>query len=419
MKKQIIDYLKKHPKLRRYVRWGLLQFRKLQYHMLGIGISVDPYCIIFESYMGRKYTCNPKALYLEMLTNPKYASYHFIWAFKETEKFSDLESEKTHLVKYGSVEYKKAYHRAKYFITNSRLPEWIVKKKKQIYIQTWHGTPLKKLGYDITVSGSNAMNSKREICDKYRNDAKRYDYMISPSQFCSEKFRSAFHLSPHVKIIEKGYPRNDQLFQSTSNQILKLKRSLHIPDDKTVILYAPTWRDNEHKSGVGYIQNLNINFDLLQTELGEDYVILFRSHYFIANEFDFSKYKGFLFDVSKYDEINNLYLVSDLLITDYSSVFFDFANLKKPMIFYMYDYDTYKHQLRDFYIDLEELPGPIIKEENEMELCLKIKNIRQEQKKYQKKYESFHKKYNYLDDKDCSRKVLEECVFPAEDKTDC
>ena len=88
MKKQIIDYLKKHPKLRRYVRWGLLQFRKLQYHMLGIGISVDPYCIIFESYMGRKYTCNPKALYLEMLTNPQYASYHFIWAFKETEKFS-------------------------------------------------------------------------------------------------------------------------------------------------------------------------------------------------------------------------------------------------------------------------------------------------------------------------------------------
>ena len=91
-------------------------------------------------------------------------------------------------------------------------------------------------------------------------------------------------------------------------------------------------------------------------------------------------------------------------------MFFDFANLKKPMIFYMYDYDTYKHQLRDFYIDLEELPGPIIKEKNEIELCLKIKNIRQEQKKYQKKYENFHKKYNYLDDKDCSRKVLEECV---------
>ena len=100
-------------------------------------------------------------------------------------------------------------------------------------------------------------------------------------------------------------------------------------------------------------------------------------------------------------------------------MFFDFANLKKPMIFYMYDYDTYKHQLRDFYIDLEELPGPIIKEKNEMELCLKIKNIRQEQKKYQKKYENFHKKYNYLDDKNCSRKVLEECVFHAEDKTDC
>lgn len=410
MKKQIIDYLKKHPKLRRCVRWGLLQFRKLQYHMLGIGISVDPYCIIFESYMGRKYTCNPKALYLEMLKNSQYNSYHFIWAFKEPEKFSELKSERTQLVKYGSVEYKKAYHRAKYFVSNSRLPEWIVKKKKQVYIQTWHGTPLKKLGYDITVSGNNAMNSKKEICDKYRNDAKRYDYMISPSQFCSDKFRSAFHLSPQVKIIEKGYPRNDQLFQNSEKQILNIKKNLQIPYDKTVILYAPTWRDNEHKSGVGYIQNLNIDFDLLQTELGKDYVILFRSHYFIANEFDFSKYKGFLYDVSQYNEINDLYLVSDLLITDYSSVFFDFANLKKPIIFYMYDYDTYKNQLRDFYIDLEELPGPIIKGKNEIELSRKIKNIRQESDKYQKKYENFHKKYNYLDGKDCSRKVLEECV---------
>ena len=419
MKKQIIDYLKKHPKLRRFVRFGLLLYRKLQYRILGIGITVDPYCVIFESYMGRKYTCSPKALYLEMLNNPKYKSYHFIWALKEPENFSQLKTERTELVKYGSKAYKKAYHRAKYFITNSRLPEWIVKKGKQVYIQTWHGTPLKKLGYDITVSGSNAMNSKQEICDKYKHDAKRYNYMVSPSKFCTEKFHSAFQLSSKVKVIEKGYPRNDQLFKNPEKQALEIKKKLKLPKNKKIILYAPTWRDNEHQSGVGYVQTLHIDFDILQKELEKDYIILFRSHYFIANEFDFSKYHGFLYDVSKYDEVNDLYIVSDILITDYSSVFFDFANLKRPMIFYMYDYESYKNNLRDFYIDLEELPGPIMKESNEIELCKMIKNINQEQKKYKVKYEKFHKKYNYLDSKDCSRKVLEECVFDAEDKTDC
>ena len=368
MKKQIIDYLKEHPKLRRFVRFGLLLFKKLQYLIVGIGVSTDSHCVIFESYMGRKFACSPKALYLEMLNNPKYESYHFIWAFKEPENFLQLKSERTELVKYGSKAYKRAYHRAKYFITNSRLPEWIVKKEKQVYIQTWHGTPLKKLGYDITVSGSNAMNSKQEICDKYKHDAKRYNYMVSPSKFCTEKFHSAFQLSSKVKVIEKGYPRNDQLFKNPEKQALEIKKKLKLPKNKKIILYAPTWRDNEHQSGVGYVQTLHIDFDILQKELGKDCIILFRSHYFIANEFDFSKYHGFLYDVSKYDEVNDLYIVSDILITDYSSVFFDFANLKRPMIFYMYDYESYKNNLRDFYIDLEELPGPIMKESNEIEL---------------------------------------------------
>lgn len=108
-----------------------------------------------------------------------------------------------------------------------------------------------------------------------------------------------------------------------------------------MILYAPTFRDNQHTSGIGYTYNLGINFDELAV-LADNYIILFRTHYFITNLFDFNKYKGFVYDVSNYDDINELYLISDILITDYSSVFFDFANLKKPIIFYMYDLDEYK-----------------------------------------------------------------------------
>lgn len=417
MKVRIINYLKKHPKQRRCVRFLLLQYRKCRYLIEGIGISVDPYCVVFECYMGRKYTCNPKALYCRMMTDPKYQQYHFIWAFKEPKKFMSLQNERTTVIRYGSKQYKKAYHRAKYFITNSRLPEWIIKKKNQVYIQTWHGTPLKKLGFDIDVAGNNAMNSKKELQDKYFNDAKRYDYMLSPSSFCTEKFSSAFRLSSNVKIIEQGYPRNDQLFQYTKKEVQLIKKGLHIPLNKKVILYAPTWRDDEHVSGVGYTQSLGVNFDILQRQLKKDYVILFRSHYFIANHFDFAKYKGFVYDVSNYDEINDLYIISDLLITDYSSVFFDYANLKRPILFYMYDYHKYKNQLRDFYIDLKELPGPIIKESDEYKLCQEVLNLEQNFSKFKNKYSRFHNKFNSLDDRNSSERVLEECVLCAENKT--
>ena len=100
--------------------------------------------------------------------------------------------------------------------------------------------------------------------------------------------------------------------------------------------------------------------------LGQEYVILFRAHYFISGQYDFGAYDGFVIDVSGLDDVNDLYLVSDLLITDYSSVFFDYANLNRPILFYMYDYEAYKTQMRDFYLDIHTLPGPVVKTQEEL-----------------------------------------------------
>ena len=110
--------------------------------------------------------------------------------------------------------------------------------------------------------------------------------------------------------------------------------------------------------------------------------------------------------MARYDEINELYLASDIIMTDYSSVFFDFANLKKPMLFYMYDYEVYQGQLRDFYISLDELPGPIAKNQDELESYLD--NIEEEAKKNREKYIKFNQKYNYLDDGNASQRVINE-----------
>ena len=166
----------------------------------------------------------------------------------------------------------------------------------------------------------------------------------------------------------------------------------------------PTFRDNQHTSGVGYTYKLAIDFDRLKKKFSKDYVILFSSHYFVTNSIDLNKYKGFVFNVAKYDEINELYLIADIIMTDYSSIFFDYANLHKPMVFYMYDYDDYKNNLRDFYISLDELPGPICKTQDEVEDV--ITNIDKVSKKYTEKYKKFNAKYNYLDDGDASLRVI-------------
>ena len=146
----------------------------------------------------------------------------------------------------------------------------------------------------------------------------------------------------------------------------------------------------------------------MKKNFGKDYIILLRLHYLLADNLNIEEYKGFAYDVSKYDDVNDLYIISDLLITDYSSVFFDYANLRRPMIFYMYDLEEYKNDTRNFYIDLSELPGPIVK--TEKELIKEIKNIESLNKKYKEKYKKFNEKFNYLDDGKASQRVVEECI---------
>ena len=128
-----------------------------------------------------------------------------------------------------------------------------------------------------------------------------------------------------------------------------------------MVLYAPTFRDTEHSGSVGYTFRAELDFDLLRERLGDDTVVLFRPHYLVANSFDFARYEGFVFDVSAVLDINDLYIASDVLVTDYSSVFFDYVNLDRPIVFYMYDLEQYASELRGFYLDLDELPGPIVR----------------------------------------------------------
>lgn len=407
MKKKIFDLAKRNQKFRifaRKMRDGLYRIKMTLDEPFA---NVDEHLVYFQTFSGRGYSDSPKALYEYMLKSEDYKDFRFVWSFKEPERFSFLANDRTEIVRFRSCEDNRYLRRAKYWISNYRMLDYQVPRKNQVYVQCWHGTPLKRLGYDLKAS-DNSMNSIAEIREKYRTDAERFTYLLSPSPFATAKFASAWNLTEtgqDYKILEEGYPRNDRLINFSNIEREKIRQKLGI-DKQKVILYAPTWRDNQHISGTGYTYKTAVDFELLRRELGDEYCILFRAHYLVANSFDFDKYDGFIKDVSYYPDINDLYIASDLLITDYSSVFFDYSNLLKPIIFYMYDLKEYENELRGFYIDLDELPGDIVTKESDL-----INSIKKSAKiKTGEKYINFQKKYNPLEDGKSSERVLKKII---------
>lgn len=411
IKKVAVNLAKKSVIIRKIMRSTMGFLRSINYKLRTMGIKVDEKFIIFCSFGGASYTCTPKALYEYMVKNKNYKEYTFIWAFKDVDKYKFLENNRnTKVIKINKKEYKKYLAKSKYWIFNYKIPDYLKPKKKQVFVQCWHGTPLKRLGCDL-IHFDNLLNTMKGMKKRYKIEASKFSYFISPSKFASEKFISAWNLKEIGReniIIEEGYPRNDFLFNYKETDILKIKKELGIENDKRkIILYAPTYRSNQHESGVGYVYKEEIDFERFKKKFGDKYIILFRPHYFIANSFDFSKYEGFVYDVSKIDDINELYIITDILITDYSSVFFDYANLRRPMIFYMYDLAHYRDESNGFYIDIEkELPGPIVETQDELEEALE--NI--QNNKYDEKYRKFNKKYNYLDDGNASKRVIKKII---------
>lgn len=356
-----------------------------KYQLIDNEDLVDPNTIVFEAFGGKNYSDSPKYIYEYMQKH--YPHLNYIWVFSKPEN-NNIPGNATK-VKKGSQAYYDAYAKAKYWVTNARLPLYLNKKENQMYIQTWHGTPLKRLANDMKVvrmPGTTTANYKKN----FYAEASRWDRLVSPNRYSSDIFKSAFWMDED-RIWEIGYPRNDVLVnrQNDTEYIEQIKRDLNLPADKKVIMYAPTWRDDEFVKKGQYLFDLKINLANLQKEIGDEYVILLRMHYLIANALDLHGYDDFAIDVSNYNDISELYLISDALITDYSSVMFDFGILKRPQFFFAYDIEKYDKGLRGFYMDyMNDLPGEIITDE--FKLAEELKQIDQHKVKYQDKIEAFY-----------------------------
>lgn len=360
--------------------------------------------IMFESFLGKQYSCNPRAIYEYLQRN--HPDYELIWSVDPRFEKGFHEKGIPYARRF-SVKWLFLMARARFWVTNSRMPLWIPKPKQTIYLQTWHGTPLKKLAHDmkeVLMAGTTTEQYKQEFYLESRN----WDYLISPNRYSTEIFKRAFKFDKEM--IESGYPRNDIFYKQGHEEIAKVFKKKHqLPEDKKVILYAPTWRDNQFHQEGKYKLDLQLDLEKLKQELGEEYIIILRMHYLVAENFDLEAYKGFAWDFSKHEDIQELYLISDLLITDYSSVFFDYANLKRPMIFFTYDLEEYKDDIRGFYFNFEEkAPGPLV--ETTEEVIAAIKDLVNSTVSNERMNE-FYQQFCYLEDGHAAERVVNEVIL--------
>lgn len=360
-------------------------------------LKIEKDIIIFESMLGRNYSGNPKAIYEEMVRQGLDQKYRIYWVVNKMEM--EIPGRVTK-IKRNSFKHLKMLCRAKVWVFNTRQPGYVIKNPETIYIMTWHGTPLKKLALDmddVFMAGNKGIENYKS---NFWNNTRRWDYLIAQNEYSSKIFRNCFDF--HKTMLDIGYPRNDTLINNNNAEYIDaVKEKYGIPKDKKVVLYAPTWRDDQSMGKGKYIFNPHINFDTLKRKLHKDYVFIVKYHYLIASKINYTRFEGFIYDIKA--DIQDLYLIADYLMTDYSSVMFDYSVLKRPMLFYTYDLDQY-YGNRGFYFDfIEDAPGPFLY--NTDDLINYLTNPQDEL--YKPKLEAWHKKYNSWDDGKASEKVVE------------
>jgi len=359
--------------------------------------EIDENLFFFESFHGQAYSHNPKYIYEKMLEMGYGDKYKFVWSYE-----GNLEIPGNPIVVNRDEEsYYKYLATAKFWINNISFP-MKEKRKNTIYLQTTHGTPFKRMGIDIESKSSKIVKGNITM------EAKKWNYLISPNDYSYEIFKRAFMFKN--KILNTGYPANDIFyFKDLNIKVSEIKSELGLADNKKIILYAPTFRDVVRDCEEKHIFDLQIDLDALYANFGEDYIILLRLHYLISNSLKIDEsLKEFVLDVSSYDDIHELCLISDVLITDYSSVFFDFAHTKRLILFFTPDFDEYV-STRGLYLDTKkDLPGPLLYDMND--LINGIKNLDGIQYKFQDSYDKFYEEFCNLGHGDASKKVVDALI---------
>lgn len=314
-------------------------FGNLIINLLKKIVRCQPNRIVFVSYGGRKYDDSPKAIYEEILRTPFFDTYELIWAFQDPGKINLPRGRK---IKIDTLNYFIKLLSARVWVTNSRVERGLnFKGRKTFYLNTWHGTPIKKMGEDIC---------RTNLSFRGKNHWNVTDVMLAQGKYDAEIFSRVFKI-PYKKFAIIGLPRNDELIVGNNlDNIKKLKTKIGIPLDKRVILYAPTFREFDKDEGNNCVMTAPLDLDRWSKEFGKTTILLIRTHYEVVRVMNVVE-NEYIKNVSDYPSLNELMLISDILISDYSSIFFDYSILGRPMIPYCYDYETYSTK-RGMYFDI-------------------------------------------------------------------
>ena len=372
-------------KLRQKVR---LQNRlKMRYYKFQLRLPINDKLAVYSAYWGKGYACNPRAVYEKM--TELAPGVRGVWEIKPGEEAEVPAGIET--VTIGTLQHSKALARAKYLISNVNYPGWVAKRDDAVHLSTNHGTPVKAMGVDqlkfpAGIAGMN-MNWLLKRCD-------RWSYSISPNAYTTEVWERAYPCN--YETLETGYPRNDALANATERDVAAARARIGLQPGQVAVAYLPTYRDYEFGS------DALLNVERFADRLPADTVLLVRVHHF-----DRSHVAGDhprVMDLGDYPTVEDIYLAADVLITDYSSVMFDYAVLDRPMAIYAADWDKYRSN-RGAYLDVfAEGPGVAARDESEL-IDLFISGAVYGPAATQAR-EVFRQRFCYLDDGHAAERVV-------------
>ncbi|GGR68036.1 glycosyl transferase family A [Streptomyces humidus] len=312
---------------------------------------IDPGLAVYCAYWGRGYACNPAAIHAKAAElAPHIRSVFLVEAGQEHTLPEGVE----HAV-IGSRRYWQVLARAKYLVNNANFEGAVVKRRGSVHLSTQHGTPLKKMG--LEQADHPVVAAATGSFDRLLARIDRWDYNLSSNRLSTEVWERSFPSS--YEMLEYGYPRNDVYYTASADDVRRVRRSLGVPEGRTALLYAPTHRDHDTGSAT------RLDLGALCDALGDDFVVLLRAHYF--HDDDRARPRdGRIIDVTGHRSSEDVCLAADALITDYSSIVFDYANLDRPVVVYADDWDVYR-ETRGVTFDFPgSPPGPVARTPEEL-----------------------------------------------------
>jgi CDP-glycerol glycerophosphotransferase len=319
------------------------------YYRAQLRLPLEEDLVVYAAYWGTAYSCNPRAIYEKAREVAPWL--RGVWVVDEDKK--DRVPAGVPTVLTGSRDYYRALARATYLVNNVNFANDVVKRPGQVHLQTHHGTPLKTMGLDLVDAEA---GRKRMNFDRLVKRVARWDFSVSQNVFTTEQWERVYPGT--YESLETGYPRNDVLATATPEDVLKVRADLGIEPGQTAVLYTPTHREY-HK---GFVPQLDPA--RLAKALGPDHVLLVRAHYFYDESPMGDVPAPGVVDVADHPRIEDLYLAADVLVTDYSSVMFDYAVLDRPIVIYASDWEEYRTRRGTYFDLLAEPPGHVVTTED-------------------------------------------------------